>query len=480
MYRKRSSNWTKHLDFLILDLLCLQLALLVSYIIRMGWQNIYQNDIYKKMAVILVMIDIFVIFFSESFKNILKRGYYREFIAMGAQAALVVLCTVFYLFAVQEGEAYSRMILVMTGVIYFVFGYFARIGWKALLRKGKGRENSKRALLIVTEKARAETVLEGLKRLPWTDYCLAGLAIMDEDMTGSKIAGRPVVASRETLIEYVCRKWVDEVLMDMPTDENAFGRLENPLLEAGVAVHYKVADAADTGMEKRTVENLGDYTVLTVSSNMMSVKQAFIKRFMDICGGLAGCLITGILYLFVAPAIYRKSPGPIFFAQQRVGKNGRQFTIYKFRSMYLDAEERKKELMEKNRIKDGRMFKLDYDPRIIGSEAGPGKGIGNFIRKYSIDEFPQFVNVLKGDMSLVGTRPPTVDEWEKYELHHRARMATKPGLTGMWQVSGRSEITDFEEVVRLDLEYIRKWNTWLDLKILFMTVFVVLLNRGAK
>ena len=109
------------------------------------------------------------------------------------------------------------------------------------------------------------------------------------------------------------------------------------------------------------------------------------------------------------------------------------------------------------------MFKMENDPRVIGSEKGPGKGIGNFIRKTSLDEFPQFFNVLKGDMSLVGTRPPTVDEWEKYELHHRARLAIKPGLTGMWQVSGRSEITDFEEVVKLDTKYISEWSFMLDI-----------------
>ena len=147
--------------------------------------------------------------------------------------------------------------------------------------------------------------------------------------------------------------------------------------------------------------------------------------------------------------------------------------------MYMDAEERKKELMSQNKIKDGLMFKMDFDPRIIGSEKGPGKGIGNFIRKYSIDEFPQFINVLKGDMSLVGTRPPTVDEWEKYELHHRARLAVKPGITGMWQVSGRSSITDFEEVVKLDTKYIINWSFALDLKILFKTVGSVIKKDGA-
>ena len=141
--------------------------------------------------------------------------------------------------------------------------------------------------------------------------------------------------------------------------------------------------------------------------------------------------------------------------------------------MYMDAEEQKKKLMEQNKIKDGMMFKMDDDPRII-------KGIGYFIRKTSIDEFPQFLNVLKGDMSMVGTRPPTLDEWEKYSPRHRIRMATKPGLTGMWQVSGRSNITDFDEVVRLDEKYIREWSFGLDIRIIFKTIGNMISGDGAE
>ena len=204
---------------------------------------------------------------------------------------------------------------------------------------------------------------------------------------------------------------------------------------------------------------------------------------MDILGGLVGCLITGILFIILAPIIRKQSPGPIFFTQTRVGKNGKKFKMYKFRSMYMDAEERKKELMAQNRVKDGMMFKLDWDPRIIGSRQLPDgtvkKGVGNFIRDWSLDEFPQFINVLLGDMRLVGTRPPTVDEWEKYNLHHRARLATKPGVTGMWQVSGRSNITDFEEVVKLDKQYITEWNLGMDIKILLKTVGVVFKREGS-
>ena len=240
----------------------------------------------------------------------------------------------------------------------------------------------------------------------------------------------------------------------------------------GITIHIKLARVADDS-SNQIVEKLEGYTVLSTSINMVSAGQLIFKRTMDICGGLVGMLLTGIIFVFVAPIIYIKSPGPIFFKQVRIGKNGKKFNIYKFRSMYMDAEERKKELMAQNDIKDGMMFKMDNDPRII-------KGIGNFIRDYSLDEFPQFWNVLIGDMSLVGTRPPTVDEWEKYEMHHRSRLAFKPGLTGMWQVSGRSNITDFEEVVRLDTEYIKKWNPGLDIKILFKTVAVVLGKVGSK
>ena len=221
------------------------------------------------------------------------------------------------------------------------------------------------------------------------------------------------------------------------------------------------------------MQNIAGYVVVTSSVNVMTNGQAILKRAMDLAGGLAGCLITGVLFMFVAPLIYFKSPGPIFFSQWRIGKNGRKFRIYKFRSMYMDAEERKKELMEQNKVKDGMMFKMDDDPRII-------KGIGHFIRKTSIDEFPQFWNVLKGDMSMVGTRPPTLDEWEKYSPRHRIRMATKPGLTGMWQVSGRSNITDFEEVVKLDERYIREWNFALDIKIILKTVGNMVSGEGAE
>ena len=170
-----------------------------------------------------------------------------------------------------------------------------------------------------------------------------------------------------------------------------------------------------------------------------------VKRGVDFICSCFGAIILSPIFLLLIIAVKLDSRGPVFFKQKRVGRNGRYFYIYKFRSMYMDAEERKKELMEKNEMK-GLMFKMKDDPRVTR--------VGKFIRATSIDELPQFFNVLKGDMSLVGTRPPTVDEFQQYKGYHKRRLSIKPGITGMWQVSGRSDIEDFEEVVRLDLKYI--------------------------
>ncbi len=207
-----------------------------------------------------------------------------------------------------------------------------------------------------------------------------------------------------------------------------------------------------------------------------------LKRLMDIAGGLVGCLITGILFIFVAPAIYIASPGPIFFAQERVGKNGKRFKMYKFRSMYMDAEERKAELMKDNKLGDEKMFKLDFDPRVIGNKILPDgthkTGIGDFIRRTSIDELPQLFNILKGEMTFVGPRPPLVSEVEKYNSYQRQRLGVKQGLTCFWQCSGRNNI-GFEEWVALDLKYIKTRGIWTDIKILLKTVSAVLRMDGA-
>lgn len=475
MYKKAKLGWLKHWDFMILDFICLQVAFISAYLIRHGFHLAYDNTLYRNVAFVLLLIQVCVTFFGESFKNVLKRGYYKEFTAAFKHVCQIILIAVFYLFATQTGEGYSRITLVLTGIIYAIISYIARIFWKKHLKVrgvvGKGN----RSLLIITSEEMIDAVIDNIRNNNYEGFKIIGITLLDADRVGETINNVPVVVTLDNVGEYVCREWVDEVFLDLPKEVPLPSDLINVFIEMGITVHLKLIEMAKLEGEVQRVERLGSYTVLTSSINMASWKQAFYKRAMDIAGGLIGCIITGVLYILLAPCIYIKSPGPIFFSQVRVGKNGKRFKLYKFRSMYMDAEKRKKELMAQNRVKNGMMFKLDHDPRIIGGD----KGIGGFIRKYSLDEFPQFWNVLKGDMSLVGTRPPTIDEWDKYELHHRVRLAIKPGITGMWQVSGRSDITDFEEVVRLDKEYITKWSLGLDMKIVLRTVGVVFGKSGA-
>lgn len=482
MYRKDSERWLKHIDFIVLDMICLQLAYVLAYAISGYGFNPYAIIIYRNMAVFLELADLIVIFAYGTMKSVLKRGYYRDFVVTVKHSVMVGTLAVLYLFMLQQGQKFSRLALILTIVIYLLLTYLVRELWKKFLRK-KMEDGGERKLLIITSEDAAEQVVVNMKENNYARYTLAGVAVIDADWTGKKVHGVPVVANEETAAMYVCQEWIDEVLIVISEVLPYPSELIEQLTETGVTIHLNLAKITNVPGKKQFVEKVGNYTVLTTSINYASSKQLMLKRLMDIAGGLVGCILTGIICVFVGPAIYIASPGPIFFAQERVGKNGKKFKMYKFRSMYMDAEERKAELMKDNKLGDGKMFKLDFDPRVIGNKILPDgthkTGIGDFIRRTSLDEFPQFFNVLKGDMSIIGTRPPLISETSLYELHHRARLAIKPGITGMWQVSGRSDITDFEEVVRLDKEYIENWNIGMDIKILFKTVLVVFRKDGS-
>ena len=482
MYRKDNDRWLKHADFIILDMICLQIAFVLAYAVSGYGFMPYNQMLYRNMAVFIEFTDFIVLLVSGRMQGVLKRGHYVEFMITLKHCVVVGAISILYLFLLQKGQEYSRLALILLIVFYIVLSYVVRVIWKRILRS-KMEEGSERALLIVATSDIAEQVVRNIRANNYARYVIAGVAIIDRDWVGSVVGGVEVVADEESAPMYVCREWVDEVLIVTSGASPYPKDLIEQFTETGVTVHLSLAKITNVPGKKQFVEKIGNYTVLTTSMNYASTKQLMVKRLMDIAAGLVGCIMTGIIFIFVAPAIYISSPGPIFFSQERVGKNGKKFKMYKFRSMYMDAEERKAELMKDNKLGDGKMFKLDFDPRVIGNKILPDgtkkTGIGDFIRRTSLDEFPQFFNVLKGDMSIVGTRPPLISETNLYELHHRARLAIKPGITGMWQVSGRSDITDFEEVVRLDREYINNWNIGLDIKILFKTVLVVFRKDGS-
>ena len=482
MYKKESEGWLKHYDFILLDLLCLHAAFVLAYAICGDGWNPYEELLYRNMAIFLTLSDVIIIFSYGTLKEVLRKGFYQDFAVTVKHSVILGASAVVFLFLLQEGQYYSRAALIVTFVLYAVLTYCIRELRKKFLRK-KMTDGGDRSLLLITTSTIARSVVDSIRENNYSRFRIAGIALIDRSDIGKSIAGVKVVADQESAPMYVCQQWIDEVLLVTPDTEASPSELLDKLSETGVTIHMNLAEVSNVPGKKQFIEKIGNYTVLTTSINYAFPRQLFMKRCMDIAAGLAGCLLTGIIFIFVAPAIYISSPGPIFFSQERVGKNGKKFKIYKFRSMYMDAEERKAELMKDNKLGDGKMFKLDFDPRVIGNKILPDgthrTGIGDFIRRTSLDEFPQFLNVLKGDMSIVGTRPPLVGEVSLYELHHRARLAIKPGITGMWQVSGRSDITDFEEVVRLDKEYISNWNIGLDIKILFKTVLVVLRKDGS-
>ncbi|MBP5289022.1 MAG: sugar transferase [Clostridia bacterium] len=482
MYRRQSSGWMKHYDFMLIDLLCLHASFILAYIIRHGFFNPYADELYRNMAIFVTLADLVVMFLFGSYRGILWRRISKEVSATFRHALAVILLSVLYLFSVQQSFPYSRVTLYLMWLFYTLSLFGCRCWRKYAITHSKSGKN-RRSLLIVTTSNLAEDVARQLSHRNFEQFNLRGIAIMDRDMTGQEIGGIPVVANSENVKDYVLHEWVDEVFTCFTGLNDAQKKLVNQFIVMGVTVHEKLNFRAEEMKNKQFIEKVGNYTVLTTSINYATTFETVVKRLTDIIGGIIGCIFTLLLFPVMALIIRIKSPGPVIFSQKRVGKNGKVFKIYKFRTMYTDAEARKAELMKDNRVQDDMMFKLDFDPRIIGNKVLPDGslhfGVGSKIRKLSLDEFPQFFNVLKGDMSLVGTRPPTLDEWEKYKLHHRARLAIKPGITGMWQVNGRSNITDFEKVVALDTTYIKNWSLSLDLKILIKTFAVVLKKEGS-
>ena len=272
-------------------------------------------------------------------------------------------------------------------------------------------------------------------------------------------------------LEYVKRHQVDLVIFSV--NHLARKKIEH-LIEAfsemGIDSLITIDSFAIETLETK-LEDFGTTNVIRLSPRLFTDGELLLKRLMDIAGALVGCFICLIFGLIVAPLIFLEDPGPIIFKQKRVGRNGKFFYIYKFRSMYQDAEAKLQTLKDQNEMQ-GFMFKMKNDPRITK--------IGKILRKTSIDELPQFFNVLEGSMSLIGTRPPTVDEYNQYSAHHKRRISIKPGITGLWQVSGRSEITDFEEIVRLDCFYIDHWSITSDIKILLKTFAAVFTGKGSE
>ena len=376
----------------------------------------------------------------------------------------------------------SRYFAVMVPIVNVVLMPITHGLLKKFLLKLQHNRGSESLVGFVTTCDRAEKLIAEIQG-DWSRRII-GVALLEAtpETVGTKVAGVEVKATFDDFMAWLRREALDEVYVDVPmgSGESFIPYLEE-MESMGLTVHFRLplldrieeacCDETSSARLSRTLGRCAGGNIVTMGTVEMKLRDRIAKRAMDIAGAIVGCVISFPIIAVVAIPLKIESPGPLFFKQKRVGLNGRYFYIHKLRSMYMDAEERKKELMAKNEM-NGLMFKMEDDPRVTK--------VGKFIRKTSIDELPQFFDVLRGDMSLVGTRPPTVDEYKQYESHHKRRLSMKPGITGLWQVSGRSNIEDFEEVVKLDVTYIDNWSLWNDIKILFKTVYVVFAGRGAK
>lgn len=463
-------GWLRHLDFILVDVISIELSLLLDFAVAQFLVPVGILDLWQ-LYLFFPLVHLFVSIMLDAYNGILQRGYLKELSALLKLEFVVFSLFMMFFYFMGLLPAVPRVIILL----YFLFDVPITFAWrflhKFILRRYYMRVNHTRQIVVVTTESNAWEMIHTITQSAIRNYQFFGLVIVDKSMVGEKIDGVTVSADRDSLIDYVKSCVVDEVFINIPDDSKYTLELTKKLLEMGITAHIYMENAYDS-LPNRSISNVFGYHVLTTTISPISFRQSLAKRAFDLVGGIAGCVAALLVGIIIGPVIFIKSPGPIIFSQIRIGKGGRPFRIYKFRSMYMDAEERKKELMEQNKIEDGLMFKMENDPRII-------RGIGTFIRKTSLDEFPQFWNVLKGDMSLVGTRPPTSDEYQRYSPHHKRRLNMRPGITGLWQISGRSSITDFEEVVKLDTEYIENWSLDLDIKIILKTVAKVIRSDDA-
>ncbi len=424
---------------------------------------------------IIAVIHVAAYYILRVYDGLYRRDRYQEAFLSIKYNLILIATAIFLGFAIKNDMFISRLVMgyffVINTCLIWAVHIFIR-NWDRFFHLNIRKKTN---LLIVTTEDKLKEVLRRFRNSKEVRWEIVGIMLLDETEPPEEVYGVPFISGREgEYLEFATQHVVDEVFIHVNEIQKRESYLKNMILELekmGVVVSLSLDLFNLDNHGTKQIYRLEQYHVVAFSSRLFDYRMVIVKRLMDIAGSLVGLAFTLAAGIILAPFLLLESKGPLVFCQKRVGVNGRIFKFYKFRSMYADAEERKKELMAQNEV-NGLMFKMENDPRITK--------VGAFIRKTSIDELPQFWNVLKGDMSLVGTRPPTVDEYEQYNYHQKRRISFRPGITGLWQISGRSDIKDFDEVVKLDLEYIDNWSLLLDIKIILKTILLVFRGSGAR
>ncbi len=402
--------------------------------------------------------------------NDFRVSYWRMFVrygrAVGVGIALFVVAAFLYKVAFIARSFVALLAVMQLGAL--ILGRILLLEAVAAIRR---TDVDGHRVLVVGCGPHALSFAASLKRSsPWNNRFVGHVTVPGE---ACEPEAEPIMGDVEHLASILDGEAVDEVVFAVPgQDAERFSRALAACDERGVDVLLTMPSVLPPSSAKIEVANVTGFDLPMLGMTRVPTSQGrlLVKRLLDILGASVGLLLASPVMIGAALAIKLTSKGPVFFKQVRAGRHGRKFTMLKFRSMVVDAEALKAKLAHLNEM-GGPVFKIKKDPRITP--------IGRLIRSTSVDELPQLINVLLGDMSLVGPRPPLPSEVCQYEPWQRRRLSVKPGLTGLWQVSGRNQV-DFEQWMALDLEYIDNWSLWLDLKIIFRTVPAVLRGSGAS
>jgi exopolysaccharide biosynthesis polyprenyl glycosylphosphotransferase len=435
------------------------------------------NEVYgwREIVGLLVLVLGWVIIFN----SIIHYDANRFTTLMSSVWAFVkaTTCSAFLLFVIGESLSISKLpgrVILLFWATTTLVGIISRILLRWILTAVRKSGFNCRQVVFVGTDAHAVDLARNIESHPELGCRVVGF-ISDDDKPGEAAATSvdrwPVVGNIGNIKEFLEEKAVDEAIICLSIKDqfqNIF-RVFELCRELGVVVRLIPRESDLKVLTRLQIESFGDFRVITFFREKLLL-QLLLKRIMDVLISATALLVLSPLMLVIGIIIKVTSPGPVFFVQERIGMNRRKFKLLKFRSMVADAEERKKDLAALNEM-DGPVFKVRNDPRVTP--------IGRFIRKTSIDELPQLINVLKGEMALVGPRPPLPDEVDQYEWLHRRRLSIKPGITCLWQVNGRNSVP-FGKWMEMDKEYVENWSIWLDIKILCRTLPVVLLRHGAS
>lgn len=423
----------------------------------------------REMLLYLTWFTVCVIFFTRSYGLYgpihHRSGLHEQRMTIqGVLTSGLLLCGALYLF---EGAAVSRAIVLSTVLLSMVLLCVRRAIWRRVVYRRCRAGIETRNVLIVGAGRVAHALRHHLDSLEHLGYRFKGFVALTE-REAEEDGGADVIGDVRNCLSLARSLFVDEIFFSVPADKKTVIGMVEEARQYGIDVRV-VPDLYDGLAWNAPVEYVGQFPTIPLHRRDFPRGAFLLKRVLDITVSTIGLVLTAPLMIAIAVAIRLDSKGPIFYRAQRVGRKGRTFTCYKFRTMVENADRLKRDLEHMNE-RDSVLFKISNDPRITR--------LGAKLRKYSLDELPQFYNVLKGDMSLVGPRPPIANEVEKYDLSHLRRLDVLPGITGLWQVEARQD-PSFDSYISLDTAYVENWSLWLDMKILARTLGVVVVGTGS-